>query len=172
MAASQAKVDATTAKMRRAVETADLDMFLETLAPKVLLRSPISALAEFSGKDQLRTLMEGVFETITDIHYYEELGDERARALFYRGRVGATEVEEASLLRFDSDGLITEFVLWFRPLPGLTAVAAGLGPKLSRRNGRFAHAVVTLGGRLLAVVTRLADPLLVRLALPRHPPPS
>lgn len=124
--------------MKAAVETADLESFMATLAPDVVVRSPVSELAAFRGLAETRELMRGVFDTISDIRYYEELGDERARVVFYRARIGSQPIEEACRLRFDEQGRIRELTLWIRPMSGLTRLAAVLGPKAGTGAGQTA----------------------------------
>jgi hypothetical protein len=159
--------DETVRRMKAAVEAADLDGFVETLSPRVTLRSPISDRAEFHGVAEMRELMRAVFDTVEDIHYYEDLGDERGRAIFYRARVGSQPIEEACLLRFDEDGLIDELVLWIRPMPGIVRLAATLGPRLARQRSRPRAALVAAAARPLAWLTAIGDKPLVGLAKPR-----
>jgi SnoaL-like domain len=168
MSERSAKADETTRRMKAAVENADLDGFVATLSPEVVLRSPISSKAEFHGTAEMRELMRGVFDTIEDIRYFEELGDDRARTVFYRGRVGSQPIEEACLLRFDEDGLIDEFTLWIRPMPGLTRLAAALGPRLARERSRPRAALVAAAAKPLAWLTAIGDGPLVSLVRPRR----
>jgi len=59
-------------------------------------------------------------------------------------------------MRVDRDGLITELTLFGRPLPGVTAVMAAIGPALLRRQGRPAMAYgVGAATRPLAAMTAL-----------------
>jgi hypothetical protein len=153
--------------MTAAVEAGDVEEFMATLSPAVVLRSPISDRAEFRGHDDIRQLMEAVFATIEDIRYYLDLGDETNRALFYRGRIGNRWLEEACLVSLDAEARIDEFTLWIRPLPGLTRLAAGLGPRLARRGGRGRAALVAAAARPLASLTAAADGPLVRLVTRR-----
>jgi hypothetical protein len=162
------QVDATVRRMKTAVEAADLDGFMETLSPRVVLRSPISARAEFRGTADMRELMRSVFDSIEDIRYYEDLGDDRARAVFYRGRIGAQTIEEACLLRFDEDAQIKEFVLWIRPMPGITRLAATLGPRLARQRSRPRAALVAVAAKPLAWLTAVGDKPLVSLVRPNR----
>lgn len=156
----------TSARMKSAVEAADLEGFLATLAPGVVLRSPISMRAEFRGHEEMAQLMRGVFASIADIRYWEDLGDARSRALFYRARVGSQEIEESCLIRLDEEALITELTLWIRPLGGLAALAASLGPFLARQNSRPKGALVKVATKPLAVMTAKADRPLVGLVQP------
>jgi len=146
------------------VEAQDIEAFIATLAPDVVLRSPITMLTEIRGHAEMRELMGCVFQTIQDIRYFEDLGDDSTRALFYRARVGSQPVEESTLLRFDEDAKVREMTLSFRPLPGLAAVTAGLGPRLVRaRNGRLRGLAAAMLVGPLAPMTRLGDRLAVRM---------
>ena len=164
-----AKVDETVRRMKAAVEAADLEGFMATLSPDAVLRSPISARAEFRGAADMRELMRSVFETIEDIRYFEDVGDERARAVFYRAHVDSQPIEEACLLHFDEEARISELVLWIRPLPGVTRLAAALGPRLARERSRPRAALVSTATKPLAWLTAVADKPLVRLVRPGRP---
>ena len=119
---------------------------------------------EVRGHEEMRELMECVFATIQDFDYFDEVGDERTRALFYRARVGRQPVEEATLVRFDRNAKVREITIWFRPLPGLAAVTGRLGPKLVRaRGGRLRGALAAAMMAPLAPLTRVGDRLAVRL---------
>lgn len=156
----------TTRRYRAAIEAGDTDAFLQTLAPDVVLHSPITARTRFCGHDEIRVLMGAVFSNIEDIRYFEDVGDATTRALFYRGRVGRQEVEEATLVRLDSEALITEIRLWFRPLPGLTAVMRKLGPALAREHGRGRSMVAAALAAPLAAAASMGDALAISIVRP------
>jgi hypothetical protein len=160
----------TTRRYREAVESGDVDGFLATLAPEVVLHSPITAREQFRGHEELRVLLHAVLASIEGIRYFEDVGDARARALFYRARVGRQEVEEATLVRLDDRALITELRLWFRPLPGLAAVTGRLGPELARARGggRGRTALVAAITAPLVAATRVGDAVAVPLVRPRR----
>jgi hypothetical protein len=153
----------TTSRYRAAVEAGDVEAFLATLAPDVVVRSPITLRTDFHGHDDIRKLMRAVFASIEDIRYHADIGDATQRALFYRAHVRRQPVEEATLVRLGEDALVREITLWFRPLPGLTAVMGRLGPHLARERGRTRAAIV--GGLVapLVVATRAGDALAVSL---------
>ena len=60
---------ATTARFRRAEEAHDIEGVLETLAPDVVVRSPITDRVTFQGRDEVRELLRSVFATIDDISF-------------------------------------------------------------------------------------------------------
>jgi SnoaL-like domain len=156
----------TTLRYRKAIEMGDTEAFLTTLSRDVVIHSPITARIQFQGHEEVRTLMRGVFASIEDIEYFEDIGDAATRALFYRARVGGQAIEEATLVRLDGHALITEIRLWFRPLTGLTAVMARLGPALAREHGRGRGAAAALLASPLAAATRIGDALGVSLVRP------
>jgi len=153
-----AKAARTTAAWRAAGEGGDAEAAGRCLAAGVELISPLTARFSFRGAGQVQDVLSAALEVIRDISYHTEVGEGVTRALFYRGRCGDEQFEEAQLLRFDPDGLITELTLFGRPLPGLTAVMAAIGPALLRRQGRPVVAgVVAATTRPLAVLTRLGE---------------
>ncbi len=157
----------TAAAWRAAGEQGDVATAGRCLAATIQVVSPLTAQFRFCGPQQVQDMLAAAFEVISDIRYHTEVGDDVARALFYRGRCGREQFEEAQLLRFDRDGLITELTLFGRPLPGVTAVMAAIGPALLRRQGRPAMArAVGAATKPLAAMTRLGEAHLVPLAEP------
>jgi len=106
----------------------------------------------------MRELLEAVFETITDIRYFADIGDERNRALFFRGMIGRQPLEEAVRMTLTEDARIAELTLFFRPLPGLATLAAELGPRITeRRHGPGRARLARLLLAPLGAITRIGD---------------
>jgi hypothetical protein len=166
--AALAAAEATTARFREAGERLELAAFLETLAPSVRLRSPISFRARFEGIDDVTAVMRSVFDVLGDIEYFEDVGTSTTRALFYRARVRDQAVEGAILVRLDDRASVTEMTMFFRPLPGLTALTAWLTPRLAAQRGRVRAVVVAAMTRPLAALTARTDALGVRLVQGRR----
>jgi hypothetical protein len=151
----------TTARYRAAAEAHDIDAMLATFAPDVLLHSPITDRIQFRGHDELRDLLAAVFETISEIRYFADIGDARNRALFFRGRVGSQPVEEAIRVTLDDNALITEMTVFFRPLPGLAALTGALAPRVvERKHGRPRALLAKVLMAPLAIFTRIGDRLI------------
>jgi hypothetical protein len=153
---------ATTERFRKAGEAGDVEGLLATLAPDIVLHSPITDSAAFHGIDEMRQLMTAVFETIADIEYSDDVGDDHVRYITSTGRIGRQPIEETMRIRLDDQARINDITIFVRPLPGLTAMLAGLGPKLARSRPRAAAVSATT--RPLALITRLTDKPGVRLA--------
>lgn len=155
---------ATTGRWRAAIEAGDVEGFVATLAPGVVVHSPITTSARFEGIAEVRALMPHVLAVVEGISYTDDVGDAQTRALFYTARIRGVEVEEATRVRLDDGARITDVTLWFRPMPGLAALMAGLGPRLARTPARAA-AVKAMTGPL-AAMTRSGDKVAVKLVKP------
>lgn len=148
----------TTARYRQAGEAGDVEAVLAVLAPDVVLRSPITDRISFHGHEEMRDLLESVFETMTDIRYFADIGDDRQRALFFRARVGRQPIEECMRAELNEQGLVSEITVAIRPLPGLAALAVALAPKvIARRRGPVVAAIARALIAPLGLLTRLGD---------------
>jgi SnoaL-like domain len=154
---------------RAASESGDTAAAARCLAPDVEVISPLTAQFRFHGPAQVTDMLAAAFEVIHDIRFHTEVGDGDTWALFYRARAGRVDVEEAQLLRLNHDGLIRELTLFGRPLPALTEVMAGIGPRLLRRQRqpRLAR-LVTVATGPLAAMTRLGERRLMPKADPNR----
>lgn len=150
---------AVTQRFRQAVERHDVEAAIETLAPDIVLHSPITNKVTFSGHDEMRDLFRAVFASIEDIRYFADIGATHTRALFYRATVKGQPVEEATRLQLNDDGLIQDITLFFRPLPGLASVTVALAPRVARRRGPLAVIATRMLVTPLGVMTRLGDRL-------------
>lgn len=155
-----------TAAYRAAVEAGDVDAVVACMAPDVVLSSPITDRFAFHGHAQLRPLMEDVFAVVQDRRNHADVGDDRTRLLRASGRVGKTAIEEALMITLDDDGLITRIDLFVRPMPGLTALAAALGPRVAGRRGRARGLLVRAMIAPLAFMTRSGEGIGSTLARP------
>ena len=154
---------------RRAAATNDIDLAMSALADDVVVHSPLTDRFTFNGKADVRRLFETAYERFDGLAYDTAIGEGRQRVLIGSGRAGGERFEETLLLTLDDQDKITEITLFIRPLPGLTAVMAALGPALARRNGRSRMTANVLRAMTapLAAITRSGDRMGIKLALPR-----
>ncbi|MEV0151043.1 MULTISPECIES: nuclear transport factor 2 family protein [unclassified Nonomuraea] len=149
---------------REAGEAKDVGAIMATLSPRVSFHSPLTAATAIQGHDRVRELFTAVLGALTDLRYHTDVGDGRTRMLASTARVGRQRIEESALVRLDDDGLIEDITMWIRPLPGLTALMAALGPRMAADSGRPGLALlVGAATRPLAAMTRLGDRTLVPL---------
>ena len=159
-------VDSPLAAYRAAAEVQDTEAMLACMRDDVVLKSPITDRFTFAGKVQMRDLLHDVHAVIADPVYREDAGDDRTRLLVLSGRVGRQRFDEALLVTLDEDGLIARMELFVRPLPGLTAVAAALGPRVARRRGRARALAVRVMIAPLAFMSARGEGVASKLASP------
>ncbi len=154
---------------RRAAAEHDVELALGALTDDVVLHSPLTDRMSFRGKEDIRRLFETVYANFVNLNYHTEIGDGRERVLIGRATVGGQPIEETLHLRLDERDKITEITLFIRPLPGLTAVMAALGPQLARRNGRsrLVAGLLRVMTKPLVAATRSGDRVGIGLALPK-----
>jgi hypothetical protein len=115
---------------RVAAESHDIDALVATLAPDVVLHSPVT-FAPYAGKESVGALLRLVSETlegwrcVTEVH-----SSDGVIGFVFRARVGDRELEGLDLLRLNADGLIAELTVMIRPLSGVIALAQAIGPKV------------------------------------------
>jgi hypothetical protein len=159
------RAEATTERYRRAAEAGDAALLLTTFAPDAVLHSPLTSRLSFAGEHELRRIIEVAFSRFENVRFHTDVGDDRTRTVAYTARIDGVEIEETAVLRLDEEARITDATLFVRPLPGLVALMAALGPELARRAGRpwAARMVTVLIAPLRAMATsgdRFAVPLI------------
>jgi hypothetical protein len=159
-------VDSPLAAYRAAYDARDVGALIATMRPDVELISPITDRFAFRGHAQLRALMEDVLAVVDDAEHLVDVGDERTRVMKLSGRIGRQRFSETLLFVLDEDGLIASIEIFVRPLPGLTAMAAALGPRVARRRSRTRALVLRMLMAPLASMARRGEPVGSRLAAP------
>jgi hypothetical protein len=115
---------------RVAAESDDIDALLGTLAPDVVLHSPVS-FAPYVGKETVGGVLRLVSEAFDGWRCVEEVhSSDDVIGFVFRTRVEGRELEGLDLLRLDADGLIADLTVMIRPMSGLIALAQAIGPKV------------------------------------------
>ena len=141
----------------------DFDSLRAMLANDVTVASPITASFRFRGRDDVIELLRVVREVIDGLEYRPHLAAGNTAVLNFKGRIGTVELEGIDLMRFDERGEVSEFTVFIRPLAGVTALMAALGPPLARPKGRWRALAIKLLAGPLALLTRRSDRLGARL---------
>jgi hypothetical protein len=159
-------VDSPLAAYRAAAEAQDTAGMLACMRDDVVLKSPITDRFAFSGKAQMRDLLDDVHAVMSEVVYRVDAGDRHTRMVTLEARVGRQRIGEAMVVTLDDDGLIARIELYVRPLPGLTALAAALGPRVARRHSRARALAVRAMIAPLAFMTARGEGVGARLASP------
>ena len=142
-------------------------MARSALADGAVLISPLTDQFRFEGADVIGELLEDVFTVMTEVRFTDTIVDGDLAVLFATARVGDRALEEAQRIRLDESGLISEITLFMRPIPALTALLRGIGPKVARRQGKPGVArVLTAAGAALDAIAAGGDARFVPLAAP------
>lgn len=115
---------------RVAVEAGDLPSMSALLAPDVVFMSPV-AFQPFRGRADVTEVLGHVFQVFEDFAYIDELEGPGSHALVFTATVGGRTVQGLDYLRFDEQGLVSEFTVMVRPLSGVIALAEAMGPRVA-----------------------------------------
>ena len=145
--------------MRVAVEARDLEALIKTLAPDVILHSPLISEA-FHGREKVghifRSLAEDYLFT-DDFRYTAELAEGDTVVLAFKGKLNGVDVEGIDLLKVDAAGEVRDVTVFLRPLPGTAAVAKHLAPRVAGNGSKVKAAMAGLGARPLSGIAKLFD---------------
>jgi SnoaL-like protein len=150
-------------EMASAMKACDFETLNGLLADDVVIRSPITSSFVFEGRARVLGLLRMVRDAYEELEYTDFVGEGDTQLQVFTARVDGSELEGADLIRLDSEGRILEFTVFFRPLPGLAALAAVLAPRLAGERGRGRAVIARAGTRPIAVATRMADRVGARL---------
>jgi hypothetical protein len=157
--------DVPTAALRRAIQARDVDGFLALCSDDVALHSPVTQRAVFQGHTNVRLAVIALFATLEDIEYLADVGEGTTRAVFATANVNGQPAEEANRVELairvelDDQQELRDITVFVRPLPGLAALALGVGPRIARNYGRVASWVSRVQLAPIALQTRLFDGL-------------
>lgn len=110
---------------RAAVEAADAEALVATLADDVVFRSP-AVHKPYAGKDQTQVILRAVMRVFTDFRYTQQWGEGSDHVLLFEATVGDRRIEGADFVHTNGDGLVDDLRVMIRPLSGLNAVLAGM----------------------------------------------
>jgi hypothetical protein len=116
--------------VRAAIEARDIDALKALFADDIVFNSPV-AFHTYTGRETVGALLSEVLEVFTDFVYVDELAGDGTHALVFSAGVGGKSVLGLDHLRYDADGLVSEFTVMVRPLSGLIALAEAMGPRVA-----------------------------------------
>jgi hypothetical protein len=122
---------ASLAKWHDMVARADVSDLRAIVHPNATFRSPI-AFKAYHSADALILAIGTVVTVFQDFAYHREAAtaDGLNVVLEFSARVGDKGLKGIDFIRFDEDGLITDFEVMMRPMNGVQALAAEMGARL------------------------------------------
>ena len=119
-------------KWHAMVAAADLTGLPDIVHKEAVFRSPM-AHTPYHGSLALCLALNTVLNVFSEFVYHRTFTtrDGMSVVLEFSAKVGDRQLKGADLIRFDEDGLITEFEVMIRPMSGLAA----LGEEMGRRIG-------------------------------------
>jgi hypothetical protein len=122
----------------------DLATWIDALSEDVVLLSPLFR-STFHGRAAAAELYEVLLGTLGDFSVVERFVSASGSAVvFWRATAGSRRIEGIDVLQLDADGRIREIRVMVRPLVGLAAFSAAVGPELARRRGPVRHVVTRI----------------------------
>ena len=115
---------------RKAAEAKDFAAAEDLFADEVVFRSP-AVFKPYEGKEAMGVVLAAVVQVFEDFRYTDQVEDGDTAVLMFSARVGDKELNGVDILRFDTDGKITELTVMVRPLSGLNALLEAMGKKLA-----------------------------------------
>jgi len=118
-------------KWHQMVAKADVSDLRAIVHPDATFRSPV-AFKAYRSADALILALGTVITVFQDFAYHREAAtaDGLNVVLEFSARVGDKGVKGIDFIRFDEDGLITDFEVMMRPMNGVQALAAEMGARL------------------------------------------
>lgn len=116
----------------------DLGPLASIVHPQAVFRSPM-AFTAYAPAPALILALSTVIEVFEDFSYHRRLASDDGLdiVLEFSARVGDKQLKGIDFIRFDEQGLITEFEVMVRPMSGLQALGAEMGARLGRQLPAF-----------------------------------
>ena len=124
-------VAATLATWHKMVASNDLSELPSLLHADATFRSPM-AFKPYASAKAVNLILFTVIGVFEDFDYHRELAtdDGLNAVLEFSARVGDKQLKGIDLIRFDAEGLITDFEVMIRPMSGLAALGEQMGQRI------------------------------------------
>ena len=115
-----------------AVKAMDSEAVPDVLAEDVTVRSPV-VFKPYEGREVVGLILtEGAMKVFEDFSYTDRFENDDEAALIFQARVGDREVQGLDLLRFDSEGKVSELTVMVRPMSAMHALAEAMEREFER----------------------------------------
>jgi hypothetical protein len=119
------------------IETRDIGKLAEITSDEFVFRSP-AVFTPFAGKDAFLLIIGTVTDIFEDFRYHRQFStpDGYSAVLEFEAGISGKSLKGIDMIRFDEDGLISEFEVMIRPANALMVLAermgAAAGPGLAK----------------------------------------
>jgi hypothetical protein len=140
-----------------ALAARDIGALVDTLAPDVVLHSPITNTL-FEGREVLTDLYSSLFDAFEELRVTDQFQSGGTHALFWEGHIDGRFVAGADRVRVDDAGQVREITIVGRPLTGVAGFITGVGFHFARRRrGRVVARILRVTALPLAPMFSLVD---------------
>lgn len=121
------------ATWHRLVETRDMADLASIIHPEAEFRSPM-AFKPYRSREAVVLILSTVITIFENFTYHRAFASDDGLnvVLEFSADVGDKSLKGIDMIRFDEDGLITDFEVMIRPLNGLQALGAEMGARLAQ----------------------------------------
>jgi hypothetical protein len=121
------------AAWHRMVEIRDLSGLASIIHPEATFRSPM-AFKPYRSREAVVLILSTVITIFEAFTYHRAFASDDGLnvVLEFSADVGDKSLKGIDMIRFDADGLITDFEVMIRPLNGLQALGAEMGARLAQ----------------------------------------
>ena len=116
---------------KQAVESKDPAQLEAVLADDVVFRSP-AVHKPYEGKVATSVVLRAVVRVFEDFRYTSTYDGPDGSVLVFEATVGGKQIQGADFVRTNADGLVVSLTVMIRPLSGLNAVVAAMGPMIEQ----------------------------------------
>lgn len=129
-----ANVSPTLDRWHSMIASRDLSGLADIIHPDAVFRSPV-AHTPYQGRDALVLALTTVFGVFEGFTYHRQFFTEDGKnaTLEFSAQVGGKQLKGVDLVKFDDDGLITEFEVMIRPASGLMALGEEMGKRVGAK---------------------------------------
>jgi len=115
------------------IERRDFADLASIIHPEATFRSPM-AFKPYHSREAVVLILSTVITIFENFTYHRQFADDDGLnvVLEFSAGVGDKSLKGIDMIRFDADGLITEFEVMIRPLNGLQALGAQMGARLAQ----------------------------------------
>lgn len=115
------------------VERRDFGALGDIVHPSAVFRSPM-AHTPYGPAPALLLILRTVITIFQNFTYHRAFASEDGASvvLEFSAEVDGKQLKGIDMVRFDADGLITEFEVMVRPMSGLQALGAAMGARLAQ----------------------------------------